>query len=401
MRVPGDRLTIAVAGQSIEPMSVGADRSPLRPGSLRVALCGVAWSISSLYGCAEGGTSPPEDLVFASGNVEFWADPALPICGGTFEFVDGFAAGFAGSLPAEVEAGDPIVYHYARQDQIASLCTTEGALACARGAEVYTASAVQTHEVVHAVRQLAYGGNFPGSSVFEEGLAVYYSSSVEQFHYGGRLDLGELTPAKVNLGAGQYVPAGHFAAFMHETNPAADYQRFVADVAGAQTLDDYAEPYALHTGREWSADLSGYADYPKCPHYAFVPRPVECAKEPSSVLTGEGQQTLEVERFSCADPDAIGPDESRAWGSLVVENPGTAILEVSLSVESTDAADDRVYVDFAPCGGGCSHAPESHAFTETLGDDILLHVAPGRSVLRFAISVDAEADLRFVFTAVR
>jgi hypothetical protein len=354
-----------------------------------------AAALCACVGCE--GAEGDYDLIFESDVLEYYSDQTLPVCGGTFEFVDAFIITFGETLPAGRLLDEPVRYFFLDEDAVRDICAP--AAYCTAEGHIRAFGASSLHELVHAVRQRAYGGTVPGISALEEGLAVYHDVGFQNYT-GGYLDDAELANPAYRLAPEHYALAGHFTGFLRGLVSPTEFSDFVDSTVGLSGLNAYSAPYRESTGRDWRDDLTAYYESPECPAYAFVNRPVECAADPAMILSGVAVSQVEFPAFSCGSQDAIGPTEGRIWAHVLVENGTGLDLPYSISVTSTEVDDAKFRFEVSPCGGGCLHGEDSFDLTWQSGDALMVDVPPGKSLVRFAHSYLVSADVRVTFTPV-
>jgi hypothetical protein len=323
------------------------------------------------------------------------------VCEGSIDFTESFIGEIAGQLPEGLALSEPVTVQYVTGETLdqEDPCGIPG-LKCASRGHAYTTDAVDLHELVHAVRELAYAGHVPGPAVLEEGLAVLFSSDAQVFP-AGHLDLGELDHIGLDdpLSGPDYPRAGHFVSYLATVLGMLPLVEFVGAAEGLEVVDDYASIYAASTQRDWNADLAAYSDYPACELYELAHRPVECGDDTGAVVLEEGtaHTLVDLSDFGCGHEQGIGPVLGRVWAYAVVDVPDVADTTWFLDLV-VDLPDDSGFeVQVVSCEGGCASGFTGFRSSER---DLFeaIEFSPGRSIVRFSQDVGAVSDIEIRLT---
>lgn len=304
-----------------------------------------------LCGCAPDDELPLPPVVWEGESVRVrMDDPAIEVCGGTFEALDRHAALVREALLLE---GDGVVeYSIGDEDFVDERCNVETSAGCTDpiAGDVFTKTPMHEHELVHAVRVLDPEISLHGSPV-EEGLATVFG--------GDRFD--DENPAfdpyvllidEQLREALEYHDAGQTMALLIEHHGRDAFRRF--DMRASITDEDDAFAAVFRESKE--DFVASVEDVPHCEQSQWWSPLLECDGEPLTADPLTNEIVLEGS-LDCSDPAVYGPRAERIWTSRhfhLDEQTNTLGYEI-------DIPDDAM-LEIVDCNGGC---PERFAYIGT------------------------------------
>lgn len=282
-------------------------------------------------------TPAPADVTYASDSIEFGALEWLEVCGASLDYLDRFIELYlAGSASGPIS--EPIEYYYvdAATIQRGEICGTSSE-ACARDGVVYAPSPINTHEVVHAVRQLQHGGRFPGARFFEEGIAqLHYPAEVGWSDAFSARDLPAILAAP--LPRDLYDPAANLVGVVAHEESFAVAEALVDRSGDSQEGTDIDAIVQSVVGVDLAGLDAMVSAEPHCSAAARMRMLVECAAEPVAWAEAPWSDAPyiihAVGSLACEDPRTIGPLEGRLWTFATIDIADAGAYD--LDVESED-----------------------------------------------------------------
>jgi hypothetical protein len=372
------------------PPSNGTQRRGV-PESRRSAgrLVGVAgWSLAMMGGCAPEDELPLPPIVWEGESVRVrMDDPAIEVCGGTFEALDRHAQLVREALLLE---GDGVIeYSIGDVEYIESVCShpelSPNGCAAHPDGQVFTRVPYIPHEIVHAAR-IQDPSSTSLSSAFEEGLATVFGSDPPIDDTIPLDTLGILEDPLVG-GPESYYRAGHMVAILLDRHGIDAFRRFDTRARTTEEAQAFLEVFG-----ETKEQFAEVADsVPHCEQSQWWKPLFECDGEPIVADPETGLLTL-TGNLDCSEPDVQGPEFGRMWASrhFRLDEP-TAV--VSYEFEMPDDAT----LEVVGCSQGC---PQRFAYIGERFDvgsvsNGLPGLEPGEYFLRMSRPVDGEGDGRF------
>jgi hypothetical protein len=333
--------------------------------------------------CVEEFVSPdPAPVVWVGEHLELATNGDAVACGGSREYLDAFVGAALDDMG--LAAQGPFRYYYLTDEELESLDSMGLAPPGARfahGKWVYTNVAVDTHELVHAVRHGAVSHPLPGVTFFEEGLAVLYQVEMEAVDAERDVmaALQSVPDLRDYIAGKHYGVAGHFTRFLVNEHGIEAVVAFVDDQGGARTIDDIDVLFTEHFGESLEAAVERYhSGYPSCSHLARTRHAVECSQPPVQPVDGAIDVSYEL---TCDDPDVLGPVDGWMWRSFTfdVTKAGrydlfNATMPFDFIMEMVDCDRGCLGVDWRTSGGSFFTSPE---------------LEPGRYLVRLSRPVDS------------
>ena len=336
----------------------------------------MAGALMGLLGaCAPEDELPLPPVVWEGESVRVrMDDPAIEVCGGTFEALDRHAALVREALLLE---GDGVVeYSIGDQDFVDAACDLISVAGCTVPTKgyVFTTIPMHEHEIVHAVRVLDPKLTL-SSSPLEEGLATMFG--------GDRLDdeAPVLDPSIILVdeqihGALEYYHAGQTIALLLERHGVDAFRRF--DTRASTVAEDEAFVAAFGESKEQFVVAIENTTY--CEQSQWWAPLLECDVEPATadpltnglVLSGN---------LGCGETNVYGPRAGRMWTSQHFRlDQRTSILNYRIDIPE-DAT-----LEIIACQGGC---PERFAYIGTSNEvgsvlNGLPALEPGAYLLRLS-----------------
>jgi hypothetical protein len=354
-------------------------------GSVRhtTLTCGAAAACCVLaVGCVEERTLPdPAPVVWVGERLELATNGEMMECGGNREYLDAFVGAALDDMGLETDT--PIRYYLLTPEELRE--ASDGwALLGARFASrnhAYTNVAVDTHELVHAIRHAAIGYPLPGVTFFEEGLAVMYQKDWESL--GSSRDVMEALHATPGLR--EYMPfehygtAGHFTQFLSGEHGVEAVAAYVGDQAGARNVEDLEVLFADRFGEPLAVEAQRYREeYPRCRHLARTRHVVECSQPP--VQRGEHAINVSYE-LACDDPDVLGPVDGRMWRSFTFDITTAGGYSLMNGIMPFDFS-----IELVDCDRGCLGIDD---WTDYGAFYWTPHLEPGRYLVRLSREIDS------------
>lgn len=349
----------------------------------------MAWCLLGLLGgCAPDDELPLPPVVWEGESVRVrMDDPAIEVCGGTFEALDRHAELVREALLLE---GDGVVeYSIGDQDFVESACPhpelSPSGCATHPDGHVFARVPYIPHEIVHAVR-IQDPSIASLSSAFEEGLATVFGSD-PPIDDTIPLDIVSLLEDPLVGGPEDYYRAGHMVAILLERHGIDAFRRF--DVRARTTEEALAFLEAFGETKEQFADAAESA--PHCEQSQWWKPLFECGGEPTVADPQTGRLTLSG-NLDCGEPDVQGPEYGRMWAShhFRLDEP-TSIVSYEF-----DMPDDAT-LEIVGCSLGC---PRRFAYIGDRFDvgsvsDGLPGLEPGEYFLRMSRPIDGVGDGSF------
>lgn len=323
-----------------------------------VAACALA------TGCTDDPSPPdPAPVVWVGEHIELATNGEAVACGGSWEYLDAFVGAALGEMG--LAAGEPSRYYLLTPEELEALDFCPPGTRCAEDGLVYTDRAIDTHELLHAVRHTAVAFPLPGARFFEEGLAVMYQQHPRPL--GPDRDVIaalESTPGlQGSLPGEHYGLAGHFTRFLAVEHGIEAVVAFVDDQAGIQTIDDLDTLFADHFHESLYTAVERYrSDYPSCSHLARTRHVVECTQPPVEPVDRAIHMSYEL---ACDAPDVLGPIDGRMWRSFTfdVTEAGTydlynATMPFDFTMEIIDCDRGCLGPDWRTEGGSFFTSPD-------------------------------------------
>ncbi|MEM7160540.1 MAG: hypothetical protein AAF799_47325 [Myxococcota bacterium] len=367
-------------------MSVARPNHGRPVDGVRLALVIVA--VAGL-GCQPPGTptrDPPEpfEIIHTHELVEVGADPSLPICGGSLDYIDRFVEHYVDHSSLGV-LDEPVRFFYVTEELAFEIC---GRFACAGRGHAYSPWLTHPHELVHTIRhrqQQPLGHNF-----FEEGAAQLYDATVDP-SWPETFTITEALQYPQALAGSHYDQAGHLMSFVrhrwsyHAVETLLDE---MVDVTTEPELEDGLVE-ALGIGID-QLDADYREHYPRCDGIGWREMPIECSSDPLPWVrdeNGRGSIDRDIPDFACGHPDAIGPAEGRVWTSFTfdVEEPGEHLIQIP------DIA--GMSLELGSCDLGCDLGVAQWSDREDFGT--ILELPAGRHVLRLSRALDDPGPVGF------
>jgi hypothetical protein len=311
-------------------------------------------------GCVEERTLPdPAPVVWVGERLELATNGEMRECGGNREYLDAFVGAALDDMGLETDT--PIRYYLLTSEELRE--ASDGwALLGARFAShnhAYTNVAVDTHELVHALRHAAIRYPLPGATFFEEGLAVMYQKD----HRSLASDRDIMAALEFNRDLRAYIEsehygvAGHFTQFLSGEHGVEAVAAYVGDQTGARNVEDLEVLFADHFGEPLAVAAQRYREeYPRCRHLARTRHLVECSQPPMQPV----DHAINVSyQLACDDPDVLGPVDGRMWRSFTFDVPTTkryllhnAAMPFDFTLELVDCDRGCLGVDLVTSGAG-------------------------------------------------
>lgn len=311
-------------------------------------------------------------------------DPAIQVCGGTFEALDRHAALVREALLLD---GDGVIeYSIGDEDFVHAGCPGapgDDFVGCVSRPEghVFTTEPFLPHEIVHAARihdpQIGYR-----SSIFEEGLATMFGSD-DLGNGTGPLRVRELFEDAHVAGGIEYFGAGHAMANLLERHGVDSFRGF--DELARTMNEDDAFMAAFGESKEEFAVVA--EAMPICEQSQWWAPLLECDGEPITTDPETGLLTL-TGNVSCGEPDVKGPEFGRMWTSRRFRLDSRT-TRWSYDFEMPEDAT----MEIVSCEGGC---PQRFAYIGvkyeiwSYGDGALGDLEPGDYFLRMSRPVSED-----------
>lgn len=375
----------STVGRHIPPSMASQRGSGSRRGLVGGQMV-VAGALMGLLGaCAPDDELPLPPVVWEGESVRVrMDDPAIEVCGGTFEALDRHAALVREALLLE---GDGVVeYSIGDEDFVESVCPhpelSPNGCATYPDGRVFARIPYIPHEIVHSVR-IQDASTASLSSAFEEGLATVFGSDPP---IDDTIPLDTLGILEDTLVAGpeDYYRAGHMVAILLDRHGVDAFRRF--DMRARTTEEARAFLEVFGETKEQFAEVADSA--PHCEQSQWWKPLFECDDEPIVADPETGLLTL-TGNLDCSEPDVQGPEYRRMWASrhFRLDEPTTVV-----SYEF-DMPDDAT-LEIVGCSLGC---PQRFAYIGERFDvgsisSGLPGLEPGEYFLRMSRPIDGSGD---------
>jgi hypothetical protein len=337
-------------------------------------------------GCTDDPSPPdPAPVVWVGEHIEVATNGEAVACGGSWEYLDAFVGAALGEMALQAEG--PFRYYLLTPDELEAVNDPWMPVGSrhARGRRVYTNVAVDTHELVHAIRHDAVRNPLPGVTFFEEGLAVMYQQDARPLYPDRDVmaALRSISDLRAYMPGEHYGLAGHFTRFLASEHGIEPVVAFVDDQVEVGTVDDIEALFAEHFGESLGAAVERYPSvYPSCSHLARTRHVVECTQPPVEPVDQAIHMSYEL---ACDDPDVLGPADGRMWRSFtfdVTEAGRYSLVNIFPPHDFT--------LELVDCERGClgstSSPPEGGTIYATPD------LEPGRYLVRLSRTVDAPGS---------
>jgi hypothetical protein len=332
-------------------------------------------------GCADDPSPPdPAPVVWVGEHVELATNGEAVACGGSWEYLDAFVAAAVDDMG--LEAGDPNRYYFLTSEELDALDFCPPGTRCVEDGLVYTDRAIDTHELLHAVRHAAVAFPLPGATFFEEGLSVMYQQHPRSLDSEQDVIAAlESTPGLQGYMPSEYYGvAGHFTRFLAGEHGVEAVTAFVDDQGGTRTISDLDTLFDDHFGESLYTTLERYrSDYPSCSPLARTRHAVECSRPP---VEPEDQAISVSYELTCDDPDVLGPFDGRMWRSFTFDVTKAGRYDLFNGIMPFDFT-----MEIVDCDRGCLGVD-----IKTLGEGSIFITPvldPGRYLVRLSRPVDS------------
>lgn len=279
---------------------------------------------------------PPAEISYEGERIRIGVEDGLEVCGSSFAYLERFIDIYLASSQ-DGELARPIEYYFVTPTTLQTdLCLVSSS--CARGGIAYATSALHTHEVVHAIRQLQVDRRRPGISLFEEGFAQWHYPL--GFGQDPAFSIAKLPQDVARKTPGEwYDPAAHALSIAASEHDLAAVEELVDRSGEAATPAELDAVVDEVLGVDLAALAAEIDASPWCSAFARARLLVECAAEPLPWEEASWSRVpfmRDAVPMHCDDPRVIGPLDGRVWVYETIDIPRDGRYELDAGSEGAN-----------------------------------------------------------------